>query len=154
MKRDDLFVLIEQLFDISEKLGKIDRTPHYFGVDEPITRAEIHLVADIAREEGRSVTELARSKGVTKGAISQMLSRLEKKGLIEKKADAGNNSRLLILLTPKGCLANAGHDRVHERIHHLFVEHIGELDDRTHVFLKDLFTRIERMLDGLEEKRF
>ncbi len=148
MKSEALFDLFEQVFDISNKLAELDRTPQHYGVDEPVTRTEIHLVATIARNEDRSVTELAQEKGVTKGAISQMLAKLETKGLIEKHVDPTNTSRLLIRLTPKGQMANAAHDQVHEMIYKAFIEVVGELDDESFEFLQSFFSKCQTLLNN------
>ena len=147
MKSEALFDLFEQVFDISGKLSEIDRTPQHFGVDVPITRAEMHLVANIARHDGPSVTELAQEKGVTKGAISQLLAKLEAKGLIEKQVDPANISRLLIRLTPKGVKANEYHDQVHEMIYYAFIEEVGDLDEQALEFLRSFFGKCQTLLD-------
>ena len=153
MEKEELFELFEQVFEISNKVAEMDRVPHDFGVDELLTRSEIHLVATIAEEEDKSVTELARIKGVTKGAVSQMLARLEKKGLIEKRTDPENNSRAMIRLTPKGRQANEGHDLVHEMICQAFLDGVGELDDKTFAFLKAFFSRIRQFIDVVEIRK-
>ena len=142
-----LFEIFERVFQISEKMVRIDRTPHHFGIEEPLTRAEIHLVAAIDENPGSSVTNLARIKGVTKSAISQMLTRLEKKGLVEKRIDEQNSSRLLLSLTPKGRRASREHERVHENIYRLFVDKVGELDDQSLRFLQTFMARADEMLD-------
>ena len=148
MKSKPLFDLFEQVFDISNKLTELDRTPQHFGVDVPITRAEIHLVATIAGHDGCSVTELAQEKGVTKGAISQLLAKLEPKGLVEKQADPANISRLLIRLTPKGVKANEYHDQVHEMIYQAFIEEVGDLDEESFEFLQSFFSKCQTLLDN------
>ena len=153
MKSDALFDLFEQVFDISDKLNELNRVPQHFGVDELVTRAEIHLVASIARNEGRSVTELAQEKGVTKGAISQLLAKLESKGLIEKKVDPANTSRLLIGLTPKGHVANETHDQVHELIYNAFIDEVGELDDKQFAFLQSFFSKCQTLLNNWMDQR-
>lgn len=147
MKSKPLFDLFEQVFDISNKVMEFDRIPRYFGVDAPITRSEIHLVATIAIHDGCSVTELAQKKGVTKGAISQMLTKLEAKGLIEKQVDPANTSRLLIRLTPKGVKANEFHDQVHEMIYDSFIKEVGDLDEQAFDFLQSFFTKCRTLLD-------
>jgi DNA-binding MarR family transcriptional regulator len=153
MKSEALFDLFEQVFDISDKLSELNRVPQHFGVDVPVTRAEIHLVASIALNEGRSVTELAQEKGVTKGAISQLLAKLESKGLIEKQVDPANTSRLLIRLTPKGHTANEAHDQVHEMIYTAFINEVGELDDEQFAFLQSFFSKCRTLLDKWMEER-
>lgn len=45
--------------------------------------------------------ELAREVGLTTGAVTAMVDRLEKGGLLERKADPGDRRKVLIELTPE-----------------------------------------------------
>lgn len=49
-----------------------------------------------------NASEIAKRLGLTKGAISQTLSRLEKKGMITKIKDPYNKNELNLLLTDLG----------------------------------------------------
>ena len=64
---------------------RLEQTPRPFGTDELLTATEIHLVEIIGENgESLSVTDLAGLLGVTKGAVSQTLKKLENKGLTTK----------------------------------------------------------------------
>ena len=150
MKQNDLLKLFDQVFDISHRLVALDRTPHDLGCGQPVTRAELHLVSTIAANGDRSVTELARDRGVTKGAISQLLARLEKKGLIEKRVDEANASRLLVRLTAEGQLVHQAHDQLHDLICGFFVEEVGDLDEETLVLIKEFLDRCGNLIERLK----
>ena len=64
--------------------------------------SEIHLMLLIADEQESNATIMAEKLGVTKGAISQTLSRLEKKGILEKTKDPYNKNELTVTFTPIG----------------------------------------------------
>ena len=49
-----------------------------------------------------NATEIAKQLGLTKGAVSQTVSRLEKKGIIVKTKDPYNKNELTLSLTPFG----------------------------------------------------
>lgn len=64
--------------------------------------SEIHLMLETKGEQAINATKIADNLRITKGAISQTLSRLEKKGIIEKEKDPYNKNELSIILTPLG----------------------------------------------------
>ena len=53
---------------------------------EQVRKNEKGLIESIVLTEGITVTELARHNGKTKGAISQILKKIEKKGLVCREA--------------------------------------------------------------------
>jgi DNA-binding MarR family transcriptional regulator len=85
------------------------------GKGEEYTSVEVHTLKHIADNPGITVTELARHNGKTKGAISQILKKIEKKGLVCREASNGDN-KLPLFLTEKGKeldLAHRNYDMVH-----------------------------------------
>ncbi|MFX0071118.1 MAG: MarR family winged helix-turn-helix transcriptional regulator [Candidatus Hermodarchaeota archaeon] len=64
--------------------------------------SEIHLLLSISEGHDTNVTKIAEHFGLTKGAVSQTLSRLQKKGLIKKDLDTKKKNELHILYTNKG----------------------------------------------------
>ena len=70
--------------------------------------SEIHTIMAIGDHEGVYLSELARMTGVTRGAISQMISRLDEKGLVRKEADQEKQSENQVVLVFKRnhCLQN------------------------------------------------
>ena len=82
---------------------------------EQVRKNEKGLIESIVLTEGITVTELARHNGKTKGAISQILKKIEKKGLVCREASNGDN-KLPLFLTEKGKeldLAHRNYDMVH-----------------------------------------
>jgi DNA-binding MarR family transcriptional regulator len=64
--------------------------------------SEIHLLLSISEGHDTNVTKIAEYFGLTKGAVSQTLSRLQKKGLIKKELDTKKKNELHISYTNKG----------------------------------------------------
>jgi DNA-binding MarR family transcriptional regulator len=64
-----------------------------------LTTAQFDVVAHVGASRGISQQELANALLVTKGNISQLLSRLERRGLIERRHDGRTN---LLALTDSG----------------------------------------------------
>lgn len=64
---------------------KLDQMPKQFGTGRDLSHTEIHLIEIIGDNKDLGVTDIARLIGVTKGAVSQTLKRLEKKGWPKSK---------------------------------------------------------------------
>jgi len=63
--------------------------------------SEIHMLLVLVRHPGNA-TILAEKLGITKGAVSQTLSRLVRKDIIVKRKDTSSKNELEITLTRKG----------------------------------------------------
>lgn len=105
-----------QLLDVVEQFNHYDKQSRSFGTDHELFIAEIHLIALIAESENSCISELAKAIQVTKGAVSQMVKKLVKKGYLIKLVDSCNKTRILVLLTEKGWKAYEGHLEYHKKL--------------------------------------
>ena len=64
--------------------------------------SEIHLLMSIHAGQDTNVTKIADHIGLTKGAISQTLTRLKKKGIIKKNSDTRRKKEVHVTFTEKG----------------------------------------------------
>ena len=80
-----------------------------FGTGESYTPIEVHMLKYITDYPGKTVTELSRDWYKTKAAISQMMAKLEKKGLIYKKPAPDSDKKQLYFATEKGITINQAH---------------------------------------------
>ena len=64
--------------------------------------SEIHLLQVIKEGADLSAGEMARKLGITNGAVSQTLNRLEKKGVIKKTKEPALKNKLTSTLTEFG----------------------------------------------------
>ncbi|MGE5403831.1 MAG: MarR family winged helix-turn-helix transcriptional regulator [Candidatus Saccharibacteria bacterium] len=146
-------VLIELFIRLANKVNELEKTPRSFGTDTVLHPSEIHTVDVIGRNQGINVTALAKKLGVTKGAASQMLTRLTRKDLVKKTRDAGNDKELILELTPDGWTAFEGHQEFHRemfesinhRLGHVTPEQMGMLvrvldsiDEHLSIYLEDI----------------
>ncbi|MCC8059507.1 MAG: MarR family winged helix-turn-helix transcriptional regulator [Clostridiales bacterium] len=90
------------------------KTAHDYGTGEEYTSVEVHTLKHIADNPGITVTELARDNGKTKGAISQILKKIEAKGLVERHQSSGRDNRILLYLTDKGRILDEAHRKYDE----------------------------------------
>jgi len=68
--------------------------------------SELHLLLAIKDEPEANATKLAGRLGVTKGAVSQLLKKLEAKGVIEKTSDPAQKNEITSTFTRLGKAAS------------------------------------------------
>ncbi|MGE4484849.1 MAG: MarR family winged helix-turn-helix transcriptional regulator [Oscillospiraceae bacterium] len=73
-----------------------------YGTGEKYTSVEVHTLSYIICNYGITVTDLARDIGKTKSAISQMVKKLEGKGLIYRESDPTNDRKVILYATEAG----------------------------------------------------
>lgn len=67
-----------------------------------LTMTEVHLLVDIMEQPGIRVSELGRLNLKTRGAISQMVKKLEQAGMVTKSVNEQHGRILDLNLTPLG----------------------------------------------------
>lgn len=140
------------LLALIEKVLEIDKKTRYYGTDTPLFHSEIHMIKAIKENEGIHITGLAEKLGVTKGAVSQVAIKLQKKGLIIKERDVNNYSKFLLKLSPMGEIAYNNHLKFHQDIDQMLAEILnGESEEKVN-FLKDFLITLESKLDIFEDK--
>lgn len=94
--------LVTKIFDTISKLTSLDRRRNIFYKDIKLYPSEIHLLLFVYHIQDKNITQIADHLGLTKGAISQTLSRLNRKGIIIKETEPSQKNQLHIQFTDKG----------------------------------------------------
>jgi len=104
--REKLNRMIHQLADINDRYQQIQldysKELRDYGTGELYTPTEVHMVTRIEENPGITATKIAEDTFRTKSAVSQMLSKLEAKGLICREKDPNNGKQFFLYATPKG----------------------------------------------------
>lgn len=137
---------------IVTKISELDRKTRYYGTDQPLYEAEIHMIKSIKENEGIHVTGLADMLGVTKGAVSQIIMKLEHKGMIIKDTDPRNLSRLVLRLTSKGETAYLHHEKLHQKFDELFNGTLENATEENKAFLKSFLNSLDEQIDIFEKE--
>lgn len=87
--------------------------------------SEIHLILIIS-EEPTNATQMAEKLNVTKGAVSQTISRLEKKGILIKTKDPNYKNELTLTFTKFGKQVFNQYKKMISTIDKQFIESISE----------------------------
>ncbi len=137
------------LLRVVYKMMELDKTVRKYGTDSNIHVAEIHMIKQIKELGGAYMMEIAENLGVTRGAVSQLIAKLEKKGLIRKFDDPENKLRRVPVLTEKGKTAFEYHEMYHRR----FNDRVGAVLDpekpaETEIIRKFLL-RVEQIAEDL-----
>jgi DNA-binding MarR family transcriptional regulator len=114
--------IMRQFMKAMHQFSKMEETPMDFGSGDILFRSEIHTIEAIGHKEGLNVTELAAVLEITKGTVSQLVSKLARKGLVLKKKGDRNDKEITLELTPRGRKAFDGHQRFHREIYLDFMQ--------------------------------
>jgi DNA-binding MarR family transcriptional regulator len=131
------------------KYNQYEKKPQKYCSDILLTQPEIHTVAIIGDQEGISVTELAKVRGITKGAASQMVYRLEDKELVEKRISPESDSKLNLYLTKKGKKAREEHRKMHETMGTKFAALMDGIPADVQKYIMEFLQDFEKELDKL-----
>jgi len=135
--------VLKSLGQALDKYSRIDKMPFDFGVGDPLFPAEIHMVTTVVMRGPFGVTELAHELGTTKGAVSQLIGRLLKKGLLFKEKSQLNGARVVVSATDLGRVAHANHMEFHARHDAKFIEFLGNLDEHSYQLVCELSEEID-----------
>ena len=143
----DLAWLIERVI---HKYAQYEKKPQEYCGDLILTQPEIHTVVIIGDQEGINVTALAKMRGTTKGAASQMIYKLVDKKLVEKRISPNSDSEINLFLTDKGKQARKEHRKRHENINEKFAEMLSRVPEDMQKSLEEFLKAFEKELDEMQ----
>ncbi len=153
MERFSLFTkLMDAFFEFADISYKNQRTPRTYGTEDVLFMGEVHLIRTIAENPNVTVTELARIRNTSGSAMSQMVNKLSKKGLINREKI--DNKQMAISLSQKGEHVFHFHDKLdNEEYSHLlkYLENVSNDDIEKMIFVIKLIT--EGSINAIEAKK-
>lgn len=139
--------IIDTLVQVVHKAACIDNQPIDLGDGTPLSAAEIHLIDIVGRFPGDTLSEIAIRLGVTKGAVSQMVQKLEMKGCIRRARQEGNRKNISLNLTDLGNKAFLWHQTLHYQINSTILSGLSDLAPGD---LKNLFIILKNLSNALD----
>ena len=118
--------------------------------DVTLYPSEVHLMLIIKNKIDTNATEIAKQLGLTKGAISQTISRLEKKGIIVKTKDPYNKNELTLSLTNFGKKAYKLCESTKASFIKAYDGYLAKLDSKEKEVILRFLQHMEKAIDGLE----
>ncbi len=105
------------------------------------------MLDKVGDDPGMNVTEFARAVGVTKGAISQVIRKLETKGLVLRYKKSRNEKEVFIELTSLGRDFYEERKGIHEETVREISEELKRHSDDKVAFLLQMFHWLDMFLD-------
>ena len=94
--------LVRKIIGCMTRISSLDKKRSLMHGDLVLKSSEIHLLMFLHYIQHTNITEISNMMGITKGAVSQTLSRLEKKDIISKNIDKTRKNELHVEITEKG----------------------------------------------------
>lgn len=107
-----------------------------------LTPSQFDAIATLGNTDGMSMKELAEATLVTKGTLTGIVDRLEKKGLVVREVPPDNRRSFTIRLTPAG-------DAEFQRV---FPVHIAYIQERFENLPTDELKQLTSLLKKLREQ--
>lgn len=92
---------------------EMQRKKHNYTKEVSLYPSEIHAIVCIAESSTINMTELSKQLGVTKGAVTKIVVKLEKQGLVRRYKYVSNRKEVYLHLTELGAEAYSGHNNYH-----------------------------------------
>ncbi len=128
---------------------ELDKQARYYGTDTQIFHAEIHMLSAIAEHPGIHVGGLAELLGITKGSVSEIIKKLERKALVVKETDDYNLSKLALRLTGKGEKAHSNHMHYHALLNGMVEDELTNASEHEVQFLSRFLAAITTKAEEL-----
>lgn len=109
---NDLFEVLVKYIENQEDLFRLANNKKFRGY----SISAIHTVAAIAAFEKANVTKISKELVMTKSAVSKILKKLSKEGIVQGYQIENNKKEIYYTLTNKGILLNEDHTKVHSFI--------------------------------------
>ncbi|WP_371378544.1 MarR family winged helix-turn-helix transcriptional regulator [Sporomusa aerivorans] len=99
------------------QLKRLNRHSYQFGAAGCLTPSEINIIDEIGADGRILMSELAAHLGVTKGAVTQLVCRLEAKDCVQRTSHATDSRATLASLTEKGRQAYLAHEQLNQQFY-------------------------------------
>ena len=144
--------IIELFIRMVNKYNALEKIPARHGTKHNLYHSERHMLDKIGDNTGMNVTEFAAATGVTKGAISQLVSKLEKKGIVRRYKKSTNDKEVFLELTKSGQEVYKKHKEVSEQAITPLYNELSKHSDEKVAFLLTMFKWLDDYLDKSKKK--
>lgn len=150
-------IIFKKLFDqqfnrLIIKWNQLEKRPRDYGTGDDLYPSEIHTLVAIGENPETHMAQLAKIVGVTRGAIMQLVKKLEKRGLLQRFMKNHDKKKVFLRLTDKGDTAFAGHKFYHQEMYTDLFSLIKKFNMKELELLEDMFNKVEFHVDHYLEK--
>lgn len=147
--RKDEKVLFEHVQRVGTKFIALEKGYVFLYGETKLYASEIHLMKTVDYNPNVNASGIAKLLGVTKGAVSQTVSRLVRKGVIVKERDSSYNNELKISLTSYGKGALTAFHIQNGSQWKDFIKYLESLSNQEYQIVIGFLARMESFLDSL-----
>lgn len=139
--------IIELFIRLANKYKALEKIPMDYGIGTDLYHSERHLIDQIGDHPEMNITELAKSIGVTKGAISQTVKKLEDKRVVSRYKSGENEKEVFLRFTDIGRDVYKKHKEVNRETAIPLYKELLKHSDNNVTFLVEMFKWIDVFLD-------
>ncbi len=140
---------LENAYRIINKYNQKTKAAKYYGTDDLLYPAEVHMIEIIGSHKSITTTKLAQVLGITKGAVSQVTRKLSEKNMIVKEPSMEKNNEVLISLTEKGQVVFEYHQNMHKDMLQKLDLIMNDLPEESKDTMDRMIRVIEESLDEI-----
>lgn len=148
IKTNQIQGFTETFLRIINKFKILEKIPIDHGTGDLLYSSEINTLEIIGKYSGINMTQLAKKRGVTKGAVSQSVTKLVKKELVTKNQAPDSNKELSLQLTTSGVIAFKNHEKFHAKYDQPMIEKLKGMNPEQLAVLSDVFDMLEGTIDN------
>lgn len=117
MKQEYMISFMKDFYNISNKINHIRNTSVTFSGNITVNSAGLDFIDTIGKNPNANMSEICLILGLTKGAVSQMATKLQGKGLIKKEKSKDNGKDIYLALTKEGEQINKEQNEIRKKMH-------------------------------------
>ncbi len=144
--------IVELFIRLANKYHALEKIPVDYGVGKDLYHSERHMIDQIGDHPEKNITELAQFLGVTKGAISQTVKKLEDKGLVKRYKGLENEKEVFLELSEIGKTVYEKHKKINQESIIPLYEELRKYSDDKVYFLVEMFKWMDSFLDDSKVK--
>ncbi len=146
----DSFQLLTRAYRLINIYNSTLKKPHTYSDGLVLYPAQSHMIEIIGESEGITLTEIAAEFMITKGAVSQILSFLEQKGLIVKNPSEKGGRATGLFLSESGKAVFEEHRALHSGMVSQISELAGQLPPEAVDILSQMADVIETNIRNMQ----
>ena len=113
MDKQSLIAFNQKFQDFLEAYSQLEKNQHLIKDSVSLNTAEVHTLVSIAQNQPINLVGLAKLRGISRSAVTQMIAKLEGKGLLIKIPNKSNRQEILLSLTSAGQKIYRLHQKQH-----------------------------------------
>jgi DNA-binding MarR family transcriptional regulator len=139
---------VAQIMEMVDRTLQIEKRKHIAVEGVELYPSEIHLMLHVADKRSTNLTRIAERLGITKGALSQTLGRLERKGMLVKSKDPQAKNELTVSFTRGGRRALRQFRALRSSVEARYDGLLDEFDEVERKTVSRFLTRMNELLAG------